>query len=302
MYIQTLQVFSDVVGTGSFSKAAERNGISQSAVSQQVRALERELGVELVERRRSGVVVSEEGRVFLEACGEILGVYRSLPERLAKVGQGMVGRIRIASVYSIGLYELPGRLEGFRLKHPGVALEVEYGRAAQVYAAVLEGRVDVGLVAFPKRRPGLGVEVFDEDELVLICAPEHPLAGRGEVGVRDLVGQRFIAFEPDLPTRKAVDGYLREAGVRLLPYLEFDNVDTVKQAVRVEGALSILPRKAVEREVAEGRLVSRGLSGARLVRPLGVLYRKEGERPVAWRAFLQALCRRGREAGRRVWD
>lgn len=297
MYIQTLQVFCDLAETGSFSRAAERNGVSQSAVSQQIRTVERELGVTLVYRARGGVSLTAEGEIYLQACREMLAVYRALPERLSRVDRGVEGAIRVGAVYSIGLYELPRRVRGFREMYPGVEVRVEYQRAAQVYAAVLEGSVDVGLVAFPTRRKGLYVEVFDQDDLVLICAPEHPLAKQEPVLVKDLAAYRFVAFEPDLPTRKALDRTLRGEGVRLVPHLEFDNVETVKRAVRVEGGISIVPRRTALGEVESGALVMREVWSPPMVRPLGMVFGHHRARPPGWRAFLEALRKRVGEGG-----
>ena len=292
MYIQTLQVFCDLAESGSFSRAAVANGVSQSAVSQQIRALEKELGVCLVDRSRSGLSLSAQGQVFLRAAREILAIYDQLPARLADVDQGATGNLRIAAVYSIGLYELPGRVKHFRETYPGVNVQVEYCRASQVYASVLDGSVDVGLVAFPSRRTGLHVEVFDEDELVLICPPRHPLVSKLDVSLKDLNGQRFVAFGPDIPTRKAVDRYLRDQGVRLVPHLEFDNVEIVKRAVEVDGCVSLVPRKTVLGEVERGSLVVREILGPPLVRPLGILFRHNRPRPPAWKAFLEAFRKR----------
>ena len=297
MYIQTLQVFCNLAESGSFSKAAQLSGISQSAVSQQVRALEKELGVQLVDRRRSGLTLSAEGQVFLESCRAILSIYAQIPGRLASVDSDAVGEIRVASVSSIGLYELPGRLSAFRESHPGITVLVDYKRASQVYAAVLDGSADLGLVAFPSRRTGLHMEVFDEDELVLILPPEHPGALREEVRIQDLEGERLIAFEPDIPTRKAVDKYLKSFGLKWKPYLEFDGVEMVKRAVKVEGGVAIVPRKTVTKETASGELVVRELRNPSLCRPLGMIFRRGGARPPAWKSLLEALRRKRNSAG-----
>lgn len=297
MYIQTLQVFCNLAESGSFSRAAQLSGISQSAVSQQIRALEKELGAELVDRRRSGLTLSAEGQVFLESCHAILAIYAQIPARLARVDSEAVGEIRVAAVSSIGLYELPGRLSSFRETHPGITVLVDYKRASQVYAAVLEGSADLGLVAFPSRRTGLHMEVFDEDELVLILPPEHPVALSAEVRIRDLEGERLIAFEPDIPTRKAVDKYLKSLGLKWSPHLEFDGVEMVKRAVKVEGGVSIVPRKTVTREVASGELVAKELRNPPLCRPLGMIFRRGGARPPAWKSLLEALRRKLKSAG-----
>lgn len=291
MYIQTLQVFCDLAEAGSFSGGARLRGISQSAVSQQVSALEREFGVCLVNRSRGGLSLTAEGEAFLKACQEILGVYRQIPERLAAVEVGLSGEIRVAAVPSIGLYELPDRLKGFREAHPGVSVSVDYRRAPAVYAAVSEGVADIGLVAFPSRRTGLHTEVFDEDELVVICPPGHPLALEERLVARSLLAHRFVAFKPDIPTRRAVDRAFRGKGIRLEPHVEFDGVDLVKRAVEVEGGVSIVPRKTVSGEVARGVLVVRELEDAKLVRPLGMVFRHNQVRPPAWKSFIGALRR-----------
>ena len=118
------------------------------------------------------------------------------------------------------------------------------------------GDVDFGLVAFPVRRRALQVEIFDEDELVLICHPEHPLAGRKSVSLSELNGEKLISFEPDLPTRKVIDRHFRDCRVEIEHTMEFDNIETVKRAVEIESGVSIVPSNTVRQEVQSGALVA----------------------------------------------
>src|SRR6187402_174138 len=215
MYIDTFKVFCDLAETGSFSKAAVVNSITQSAVSQQIRALETKFQVTLVERGRRNFALTAEGSAFLSASREILEVYNNLDRRLHELRDVVAGELRIASIYSIGLHELPPYLKAFRDKFPDVEVHVEYRRSQQVYTQVLAGDVDLGLVAYPSRRPGLQVDIFSEDDLMLICHPGHPLAGRRVLKLSELHGEKLIAFEPDLPTRKVIDRHLREYNVQL---------------------------------------------------------------------------------------
>src|SRR5215210_7059600 len=175
MYIETFKVFCDLAETGSFSKAAGLNSITQSAVSQQIRSLENKFQVTLVERGRRSFSLTAEGTAFLSASREILEVYNHLGDRLHELRNVVAGELRIASIYSIGLHELPVRLKTFRERFPDVEVHVEYRRSAQVYALVQSGEVDCGLVAYPAKRNGLHCEVFSEDRLVVICHPNHPL-------------------------------------------------------------------------------------------------------------------------------
>lgn len=294
MYIETFKVFSDLAETRSFSKAAVANGITQSAVSQQVRSLESKFQVTLIERSRKACTLTAEGKAFLEASREILDIYNSLSDRLAELRNVVIGELRLAAIYSIGLHELPPRLKAFRSEHPEVAVHVEYRRSNDVYAQVLNGEVDLGLVAYPQYRPGLKFEIFDEDELVLICPPTHPLASRSEAPWEALNGEHFIAFQPDVPTRKVIDRHLRDHHVTLSGMVEFDSVETVKRAVQIESGLSLVPRNTVLAEIEAGTLAALPLEGERLVRPLGVIFKRVRSRSPLHKAFLETL--RGQNA------
>lgn len=289
MYIETFKVFCDLAETGSFSKAAALNEITQSAVSQQIRALENKFQVTLVERGRRNFSLTPEGNAFLNASREILEVYNNLGDRLHELRNVVAGELRIASIYSIGLHELPPRLKTFRQKHPDVEVHVEYRRSAQVYAHVLNGEVDLGLVAYPAKRPGLQIDIFDEDELVVICHPNHPLAARKRVPIEQLNGERFIAFEPDLPTGKVIDRHLREHQVAITHTMEFDNIETVKRAVEIESGVSIVPANTVRQEVANGALVAVTIEGTKFCRPLGVITKRNRPRSPAQKEFVAAL-------------
>lgn len=289
MYIETFKVFCDLAETGSFSKAAVLNSITQSAVSQQVRALETKFQVTLVERGRRNFALTPEGSAFLEASREILEVYNNLDRRLHELRDVVAGELRIASIYSIGLHELPPRLKAFREKFPNVEVHVEYRRSQQVYAQVLAGDVDLGLVAYPVKRNGLQSDIFSEDRLVVICHPNHPLAQRERLQLQELHGEKFISFEPDLPTRKVIDRHLRDHSVEIDHAMEFDNIETVKRAVEVESGVSIVPSNTVRQEVESGLLAAVEIEGSRMSRPLGVLTKRNRPRSPAHKEFVEAL-------------
>lgn len=289
MYIDTFKVFCDLAETGSFSKAAVINSITQSAVSQQIRALENKFQVTLVERGRRNFSLTAEGSAFLNASREILEVYNDLDNRLHELRNVVAGELRIASIYSIGLHELPPYLKAFREKFPEVEVHVGYRRSQQVYAQVLSGEVDLGLVAYPVKRSGLQADIFSEDRLVLICHPNHPLAARKRITLAALSGEKFIAFEPDLPTRKVIDRHLRENSVEIEHAMEFDNIETVKRAVEVESGVSIVPSNTVRQEVEGGVLAAVEIEGAKMSRPLGVITKRNRARSPAHKEFVDAL-------------
>ncbi len=289
MNIQGFKVFCDLVETGSFSQAAEMNRITQSAVSQQIRAMEKRFGATLIERGKKNFSVTPEGRIFLKASHEILNLFDDLGHRIHEMQNVIAGTLRIASVYSIGLHELPHYLRAFRRLYPSVDVHVEYRRSAQVYSDVLAGVVDFGLVAFPSRRRGLVVESFWQDKLVLICPPDHPLAGRRRVRFRDLEGQRFVSFEPDQPTARAIDRKFQHAGVHLRHALEYDNIETVKRAVQIENGLSIVPLTTVVDELELGRLRAAELDEPDMFRPLGLVQKRSRAASPAQKRFIEML-------------
>lgn len=289
MYIETFKVFCDLAESGSFSKAALLNSITQSAVSQQIRSLEARFKVVLVDRGRGNLALTPEGVAFLEASKEILGIYNHLGDRLHELRDVVAGELKIASIYSIGLHELPPVLKQYRQQHGDVEVHVEYRRSMQVYTEVLAGEVDLGLVAYPTRRPGLQIEIFNEDDLVLICHPSHGLARRSAIGLVDLNGEKLIAFEPDLPTRKVIDRHLREYNVQIEHSMEFDNIETVKRAVEIESGVSIVPHNTVRQEVESGQLRAVPIHEPRMVRPLGIISRRAHPRTPAQKAFIAAM-------------
>lgn len=289
MHVETFQVFCDLVETTSFSEAAERNNISQSAVSQQIRALEERFGVTLVERGRRNFAVTPEGEVFLQAARNILDAYRGIEQELDEMRDIVAGQLTIATVYSIGFHELPPYLETFREKFPDVDLQVQYRRSNQVYADVSENHADLGLVAYPQERKGVEIEPAWKDRLVVICPPNHPLAKRKSVDLKAIDGQRFISFEPDLPTRKAIDGMFSQAGIQVKEVVEFDNIETVKRGVLIENAISIVPSESVRSEVESKSLVRIPIDGKFIWRPLGIVRRRTKAITPAMREMIQLL-------------
>ncbi|MGB8353224.1 MAG: LysR family transcriptional regulator [Chthoniobacteraceae bacterium] len=289
MNVETFKIFCDLADTSSFSKAAKINSITQSAVSQQIRSLENRYSVMLVERGRRNFSLTAEGHAFLAAGREILNIYDNLGNRLHELQNVVAGVVKVSSVYSIGLHELPPYLKEFRLAHPDVEVQVEYRRSTQVYTQVLNGEVDLGLVAYPARRKGLLVEPFIEDKMVVICHPEHRLAQKKRLKLEELNGEKFISFEPDLPTRKVIDRHLKSHDVTIEFAMEFDNIETVKRAVEIENGISIVPQNTVEAEVRAGTLVSVEIEKPEIVRPLGILLKRSHPRSPAQKEFIKLL-------------
>src|SRR2546421_7320336 len=177
MNLSSLKLLCDLVETESFTLAAERNFVSQSAVSQRIRALEREYGQVFLERGkgRGPAVPTEAGRFLYEGAKPLLAEADALESRLRGLSDEIAGTVRVATVYSVGLHALPPRLKPFLAAHPTVQVHLEYSQTGKVYQDVLAAAVDVGIVACPAPRPGIEIVPFRAEEMVVVCAPENPL-------------------------------------------------------------------------------------------------------------------------------
>jgi DNA-binding transcriptional LysR family regulator len=288
----TLQLFCDLVETRSFSRAAERNFLSQSAVSQRLRALERELGQTLLDRGKGKgrVTPTEAGKILYEGAKPLLSAAAELEARLRGLSDEVAGTVRVATVYSVGLHALPGRLKPFLAAYPKINVHLEYSVTTKIYQDVLAGTIDVGIVAGPMARTGIEIVPFGEEEMALICAPENPLARETEIPLTRLEEQPFIAFADDIPTRRLIDEHLRTAGVRVRTVMALDNIETIKNLVEIGSGVALVPEDTVQQEAREGALVVVPLAPADAFRrPTGLLVKQAGPRRAAVRAFVEAM-------------
>ena len=274
MHLETLQVFCDLVESGSFSAAASQNFVTQSAVSQQVRALETRFDRRLIERTKGRVQPTPAGQLLYQASKDITARYRELREQLQSFGTTVTGSVRIATVHSVGLYELTEPLKSFLKTYPQVNVHLEYSRSTKIIEDVLSGRIDLGIVAYPTRRSQIAIIPFREDRLVLVCAPHHPLARRRSVALTEIDGENMVGYERDIPTRRELDRVLRRKKVTVRYVMELDNIETIKRVVEMGAGLAIVPEPTIKQEVKNRTLHALQISDETLMRPLGILHRQ----------------------------
>jgi len=286
MQIDSLKVFCDLAESESFTKAAQINNVTQSAVSQQISSLERVFKSLLIERSKKRFRLTREGQVLYDYSKQIIATYEGLGSKLQEIKDIISGTIRVATIYSIGLHDLPPYLKKFLKAYPTVNVHVEYRRANQVYEDVMGNVVDLGLVAYPTRDNKLEIYALRKDPLVLVCHPQHPLAKQKRIKMKTLSGQKFIGFQPDIPTRKALDKILKENNVDVQHVMEFDNIETVKRAVEIDAGVAIVPQTTVVQEVAKQTLAQVELDDGDFFRPLAAIYKKSKVLSPAMKQFL----------------
>jgi len=289
MQIESLKVFCDLAETESFTKAAHINEVTQSAVSQQISSLERQFKSLLIERSKKKFRLTREGQVLYDYSKQITQTYDALFCKLQEIKDIVSGTIRVATIYSVGLHDLPPYLKKFLKAYSTVNVHVEYRRSNQVYEDVLGNVVDLGLVAYPTKDPKLEVVPLRKDMLVLICHPQHPLAKSKGIKLKEIAGKKFIGFEPDIPTRRAIDRILKEQGVQVQHVMEFDNIETVKRAVEIDAGIAIVPRGTITQEIAKQTLAEVRIEDAEFYRPLAAIHKKNKVLSPAMKQFLAVL-------------
>ena len=296
MHVENFKIFSDLVDSESFSRAAKQNGITQSAVSQQLRAMEKHFNILIVDRSQKQFRLTREGHKLYDSAKEIVYLYDKLGSELQEMKKIISGTIHISTVYSIGLHELPPYIKQFMTIYPEVNVRVEYRRANMVYEDILANSIDLGLIAYPQKHKQLEILPFHDDELILACNPEHPFALSEEVDIHELNKQKIIGFEPDIPTRKATDKIFKDSDIDVDLVMEFDNVETVKRAVEINAGIAIIPKTTVIREEAQGLLKVVTFKNQTYNRPLALIHRKGRVQTPAMKKLIDLLTNTKLEA------
>jgi DNA-binding transcriptional LysR family regulator len=297
MRLETIKVFCDLINSGSFSKAAEANDLSQPTVSRFVHQLEERLGCQLVDRSTRPLQLTVLGRAYYEGCKRLLEQYTELELSLRQAQGERALTVRVAAIYSVGLGDMGQCVERFEADNPNAKVQMEYLHPDQVYQRVRDDLADFGLVSFPSRSRELNVLSWREEEMVVVFAPGHSLARSKRINPARLSGEKYVAFDKRLVIRRMVDRFLRDQGVRTDVAFEFDSIENIKKAVEVGTGFALLPEPTIRQELQAGTLLSLRLNGARMVRPLGIIYRRQHKLGSATRAFINLLRDNGIRPG-----
>jgi LysR family transcriptional regulator, transcriptional activator of the cysJI operon len=285
-----LRLFRDLAHTRSVSRGAELNGVSQSAASQHVQELEKQLGAKLLDRSRRPLLLTPEGKLYFDFCRDVLRRYDEFVAALDGPNGHTESAVRVASIYSIGLSEMTALEEEFARRMPGAEIAVEYLRPEKVYDAVLKERAELGLVSYPEQSKEIRVIPWREETMVVALSPRHRLVGAAVLGAADLHGEDFVGFDEDLPISQNVRRFFREAAVKVNVVLRYDNIQSVKDAVEQDYGISILPEPILRDDVAQGRIRTVRLAPPGLSRPLGIIHLRKKTFPRAAQGFLAMLC------------
>ena len=291
MQLESLRLYCDVVRLHSFSRAADENFVSQSAASQAIQQLEQHLGVTLIDRTKRPFVVTPEGAACYTACRTLLDGWEKSKVEIGAVKARVDGTVRVAAIYSVGLHDLSRHQQRFMALYPEARVELELLHPHKVVDAVVRDEADVGIMSYPPATRGLAVVPLRKEPMAVVCHPSHPLARRRVVSLDQLNGEAFVAFDRELTIRKAIDRALRQHNVRVDVRMEFDNIETIKQAIMIRTGISILPRHTVQMEAGVRTLAAVPLAISDLTRPVGIIHRRQKPLTPTADRFVQFLLK-----------
>ena len=281
-----LDCFADVVELGSFTAAAKRRGITQPAVSMQVRGLERCLSVRLVERVGRSVAPTSAGVELLHHARSIRAEVERAVAAIAPHRAHEVGRVRLGTGATACIHLLPPLLRRLRRRHPGIEITVQTGNSDDIVQRVEESALDVGLVTLPIRSRSLDVTEVYADELVAVF-PAGAHVPDGPITPTVLTAWPLVLYEPGGNTRRLIDQWLNTSNVLVRPTMELGSIEAIKEMVSAGLGASILPSLAVQRVDQSAPLIVRSFKDP-LARTLGVAVRRDRVLDWALREFLKS--------------
>jgi DNA-binding transcriptional LysR family regulator len=290
MDTRQLAAFCAVVERKSFSQAAERLGVTQPAVSLQVRSLEKRLGRKLLDRSGRRVELTEAGLALYRGAQRMLALEGQLIEELDAGAEGELGgTLEVGASTGPGSTVVPVLLCEFQRENPGVAVSLSISDTQSVVDRVAERELELGVVGAARRHRSVVFEPFFRDEVVLACPPGHRFAGRS-VSLEELREEPLIVMQEGAGVRQVIEDELRRAGTRLRdlePRLELGLQESVKSAVAAGHGVTFISRTAIEADLAAGTLVTARVKGLEPSREIS-LVRSAGRSPTrAAEAFLE---------------
>jgi len=287
-----IKSFISVAQTGSFRLAAQRNNISQPAVSQHIHLLEHKLHCSLFERSSRKTTLTPAGKVFFVYAQQMLDSYQNAINEIEKMNNLSIGSVSVASIYSIGLYQLKPIIQHFFKEYPKINIHLEYCHHSAVYQMIKDRLVDFGMVAFPKETEGFKIKIFAYDQLTLVQSPKRRYFKKNEkITLERLDNLKFVGIASSTPTGQAIKQFFKTHQIQVSLVNEYENIDTVKNAVEAGIGCSILPETTITKELKNSTLEIIPLQGFDLKRPLAIVHSDKKVFTKAAKIFLDSISK-----------
>ncbi len=291
MEIRQLRALAAIAETRTFTAAAARVHVTQAAISMQIRQLELETGTLLFVRTPRRCVLTHAGELLLERARRILREHDGALAELAELSGTAHGRLRLGSASAMfSSDQLPLILKELRARRENVEVTVTSGTSEALVRQITSGELDIAFISLPVEARGVQTELLLKDELIAIAHPDHPLAHKRVISPFELAGQKLILGERGGNTRRLIDGFFAEAGLRPVVAMELSRLTSIKRMVESGMGVGIVPVRSAAEEIAEGRLVRWWIEGAQINSELGFAYLSGGYQSPVMQMFI-SLCR-----------
>jgi len=296
MELWQLEVFTAVAEEKSFSRAGQRVGRTQPAISSAIKLLEGELGEPLFDRRGRTVRLTGAGELLTEYAKRLLSLRDEAVLAVGELRGLSRGTLRLGANETTCLYLLPEVLSAFKQAYPKVQVDIHRAITRSITERVIEGKLDFGIVTLPIKNSRLEAITIHRDEMALIVGPGHAISTRRSVKMNDLEDEPFILHKIGTTTRERLVKHFNDGGVKIKVSMELASIETIKRFVSIGMGISIVPRLCIAKEIEEGSLKALSIRDARFQRKLGLIYNKDRYQSQAARAFL-ALITAKQQAG-----
>ncbi len=288
---EQINAFHGVARHRSFSRAGQELFRSQSAVSIQIANLEETIGQRLFHRTTKSIELTHTGEILLRYIEDIKRLLDEAEKEMQDLEGMKRGRLTMCTSDTTACYRIPNILQEYRTRYPKIEIIVRNATSLRTIDQVWQGEVDLGIATLSYLKPGLKeVPLFPRSD-VLICHPEHPLAGRREVFLKDIEHYSSVLLDQNCSSRRILDETCERAGVKLSITMELSSIEVVKSFVSINAGISIVPKVAVQEEVRSGRFLSLRIKdfGKTGQKRMGVIYRKDRYLSLAAQSFLDML-------------
>jgi DNA-binding transcriptional LysR family regulator len=246
--------FYEVARHGSFTRASRELLVSQSALSVQIKSLERSLGTPLFDRRRAGVELTDAGQRVFSVAERVFAEIDQLVTDLGHSGRQVTGAVNVGTVNSIGIYLLPELLTEFRAKYPDIRVRVDFRESERVMDQLFQGKIDIAIVPWQRAYSDLNAVGLARHKMFLVAPPDHPLSKQERVSPHDLEKYPFVGYHEGMHTRSMIDALFKRMGLEIEYSIESTNSATIKQMVMAGMGIAFLPEIAVAGELRRGQL------------------------------------------------
>jgi len=286
-----LRAFLCLAQHGSFTAAARELSLTQSAVSHSIKALEEDLGCTLFDRVGKKVLLTLAGEHLRPHAEEILGRMQRARAEVARLGEWGQSRLRLCASSTACQYILPAVLREFRNGFPKVQLFIEPGDTDRALELLRSRQVDLSICLEPPEDTVFEFQPLFADELVFVVAPDHPWAQAGRVEREAIPKQQYVLYNKGTYTFRLIEQYFAQDDISLSTVIELRSMEAIKELVKLGLGASILAPWTVQKELAEGALISFPLGRRKLVRRWGILHWRNPNLPLAQTRFI-SLCAR----------